>query len=134
MFTVFCWRYKCDTWQPNKTCQDFGRWSFGSFIKLVHSERSSDHHLHKNKAESRITQLSPATKFQHRPVLYSVYFIDCARVWLRGACDTPAAHPRSARCRLRLLPSELFSLFCSVAAYLSCGCDLKRADPHLPQL
>lgn len=33
------------------------------------------------------------------------------------------AHPWSARCRLRLLPSEPFILFCSVAAYLSCGCD-----------
>lgn len=55
----------------------------------------------------------------------SVYFIDCAGVGLQGACDTPAALIlASKRCRLRPQQSEQF---CTVAAYLSCDFQLKRA-------
>lgn len=71
-------------------------------------------------------------------VKYSVVYISLIALDF-GFGETATRPSRSSEARVAASsfcrrPSDLFRLFCSGAAYLSCGCDLQRADPHLLQL
>lgn len=69
--------------------------------------------------------------------MYRVYISLIAPDFGFGETATRPSRSSEARVAASILcrrPSDLFRLFCSLAAYLSCDCDLQRAAPHLIQL